>query len=62
MLQALSTLTSARESTGVIRTKLRPFDIAAALDGIALTSASHDRRQQAERLLDVTLNGLRTRA
>ncbi|MGM7446798.1 TetR/AcrR family transcriptional regulator, partial [Streptomyces tunisiensis] len=36
-------------------------DIGAALEGIALTSAGPGRREQAERLLDLTLDGLTVR-
>ncbi|WP_350339448.1 hypothetical protein [Paramicrobacterium chengjingii] len=50
-MHALSTLMGACASAGAIRTDIRPTDIGAALEGIALTSARPDQRQQAERLL-----------
>ena len=56
---ALSTLMDACVAAGTIRTDISPADISAALEGIALTSASPEQRQQAERLLDLTLDGLR---
>ncbi|MEV6681645.1 helix-turn-helix domain-containing protein [Streptomyces erythrochromogenes] len=58
---AITTLMDACVAVGEIRTDLRPADIAAALEGIALTSAGAERRPQAERLLDLTLDGLAVR-
>ncbi|GGP14583.1 TetR/AcrR family transcriptional regulator [Nonomuraea glycinis] len=61
MIQAaLSVLMDACVATGTIRTDIGPADISAALEGIALTSASPEQRKQAERLLDLTLDGLQT--
>lgn len=40
-----------------IRTDIGPTDLSAALEGIALTSAGPEQRQQAERLLALTLDG-----
>ncbi|MFD7614972.1 TetR/AcrR family transcriptional regulator [Streptomyces sp. NPDC059828] len=62
MIQAaLSALMDACAAAGTIRTDISPTDMGAALEGIALTSASAEQRQQAERLLELTLDGLRTR-
>ncbi|MFE3761912.1 TetR/AcrR family transcriptional regulator [Streptomyces sp. NPDC059104] len=58
---ALSSLMDACVAAGTIRTDIGPADIGAALEGIALTSAGPERRQRAERLLDLTLDGLKTR-
>ncbi len=58
---ALSTLMEACATAGTIRTDITPTDMVAALEGIALTSASPEQRQQAERLLDLTLDGLQPR-
>ncbi|WP_346146136.1 TetR/AcrR family transcriptional regulator [Kitasatospora cinereorecta] len=55
---AIGTLMDACTAAGEIRTDIRPADIAAALEGIALTSAGAEHREQAERLLDLTLDGL----
>jgi AcrR family transcriptional regulator len=55
---AVTSLMDACAAAGEIRTDIRPADIGAALEGIALTSAGAERRQQAERLLDLTLDGL----
>lgn len=48
-------------AAGTIRTDVGPADLAAALEGIALTSAGSERRPQAERLLDLILDGLAVR-
>ncbi|MFF3724144.1 TetR/AcrR family transcriptional regulator [Streptomyces erythrochromogenes] len=62
MIQAaVTTLVDACAAAGEIRTDIRPTDIAAALEGIALTSAGAEHRPQAERLLDLTLDGLAVR-
>ncbi|WP_443057208.1 SbtR family transcriptional regulator [Streptomyces sp. NBC_00669] len=48
-------------AAGAIRTGSGPAELGADLEGIALTSASPQRRQRAERLLDLTLDGLKAR-
>ncbi|MFI6764886.1 TetR/AcrR family transcriptional regulator [Streptomyces sp. NPDC050355] len=58
---AIAVLMDACTAAGMIRTDISPTDIGAALEGIALTSAGPGQRQQAERLLDLTLDGLKTR-
>jgi AcrR family transcriptional regulator len=59
MIQAaLSSLMDAGTTAGVIRSDIGPTDMFAALAGIALTSAKPEQREQAERLLDLTLDGL----
>lgn len=60
MIQAaLSSLMDANTAAGTIRADIRPTDMFAALAGIALTSAKPEQREQAERLLDLTLDGLK---
>jgi AcrR family transcriptional regulator len=56
---ALTSLMNAGTAAGTIRTDISPTDMFAALAGIALTSAGPGQREQAERLLDLTLDGLR---
>ncbi|MFD5465675.1 TetR/AcrR family transcriptional regulator [Kitasatospora sp. NPDC127059] len=58
---ALTALMDACAAAGTIRTDISPTDIGVALEGIALTSASPERREQAERLLDLVLDGLTIR-
>ncbi|MFF1653936.1 TetR/AcrR family transcriptional regulator [Streptomyces sp. NPDC058255] len=61
MIQAaLSTLMDAGTAAGEIRSDILPTDMFAALAGIALTSARPEQREQAGRLLDLTLDGLKT--
>ncbi|MFC4470397.1 TetR/AcrR family transcriptional regulator [Streptomyces xiangluensis] len=59
---AVTTLMDACAAAGKIRTDIPPTDISAALEGIALTSAGAEHRQQAERLLDLIMDGLKPRA
>ncbi|MFI6149179.1 TetR/AcrR family transcriptional regulator [Streptomyces sp. NPDC051109] len=56
---AIAALMDACAEAGAIRTDIGPTDMFAALAGIALTSAKPEQRAQAERLLDLTLDGLR---
>lgn len=56
---ALTSLMDAGTAAGTVRPDISPTDMFAALTGIALTSAKPDQRGQAERLLDLTLDGLR---
>ncbi|WP_328564396.1 helix-turn-helix domain-containing protein [Streptomyces coelicoflavus] len=56
---ALTTLMDTAVEAGEIRSDIGSADMFAALAGIALTSARPDQREQAERLLDLVLDGLR---
>ncbi|WP_435303810.1 TetR/AcrR family transcriptional regulator [Streptomyces lavendulae] len=58
---AIASLMDACAAAGTIRTDITAADIAAALEGIALTSAGAGHRRQAERLPDLTLDGLSVR-
>ncbi|MFF3766541.1 TetR/AcrR family transcriptional regulator [Streptomyces sp. NPDC001922] len=58
---AITSLMDACAAAGAIRTDVGPADLAAALEGIALTSAGAEHRQRAERLLGLTLDGLAVR-
>ncbi|MGW1052182.1 TetR/AcrR family transcriptional regulator [Streptomyces sp. NPDC001118] len=55
---AITALMKAGTAVGALRSDIRPTDLFAALAGIALTSAHPEQRDQAERLLDLTLDGL----
>lgn len=59
---ALTALMDAAAAAGEIRSDIRSTDMFAALAGIALTSSRPDQRAQAERLLDLVLDGLRPTA
>lgn len=58
---AIPALMDACAAAGTIRTDISPTDMGAALEGIALTSGMPEHRERAERLLDLTLDGLRAR-
>ncbi|RKT09875.1 TetR family transcriptional regulator [Streptomyces sp. 1114.5] len=58
MMTALTSLLDAATATGSIRSDISPADMFAALTGIALASGKPEQREQAERLLDLTLDGL----
>lgn len=58
---AIAALMDACAAAGTIRTDISAADIGAALEGIALTSAGAGDRRRAERLLDLTLDGLAVR-
>ncbi|MEU8871296.1 TetR family transcriptional regulator [Streptomyces javensis] len=55
---ALSRLMDAAVAAGVIRSDIDATDMFAALTGIALASGKPEQREQADRLLDLTLDGL----
>lgn len=57
--RALTSLMDAATAAGTIRSDISSTDMFAALAGIALTSAKPEQRGQAERLLDLTLDGLK---
>ncbi|WP_369779666.1 TetR/AcrR family transcriptional regulator [Streptomyces sp. R33] len=56
---AITTLMEAGTAAGALRSDIRSTDVFAILAGIALTSAQPEQRDQAERLLDLTLDGLK---
>jgi hypothetical protein len=60
MLATLSSLQQAGVEAGTIRADFSATDILAILTGIALASAKPEQRGQAERLLDLALDGLST--
>ncbi|GAA1097582.1 MULTISPECIES: TetR/AcrR family transcriptional regulator [Streptomyces violaceusniger group] len=55
---ALSRLMDAAVAAGVIRSDIDATDMFAALTGIALASGKPEQRERADRLLDLTLDGL----
>ncbi|MEV6171689.1 helix-turn-helix domain-containing protein [Streptomyces sp. NPDC051954] len=61
MLDALESLLDAGVAAGAIRSDISGTDMFAALTGIALASGKPDQREQAERLLDLTFDGLTAR-
>jgi AcrR family transcriptional regulator len=60
MLHAIAMLWRAGVKAGTMRTDLSPPDVLAMLTGIALAAGRPEQREQAERLLDITLDGMST--
>ncbi|MEU3985987.1 helix-turn-helix domain-containing protein [Streptomyces sp. NPDC026672] len=60
MLSALASLLDAGAGAGTVRADITPADLLAALTGVALAAGGPGQRAQAERLLDLTLDGLST--
>jgi hypothetical protein len=58
-MAALTSLMDAATAAGTIRSDVGPAVMFAALTGVALASGKPDEREQAERLLGLTLDGLR---
>ncbi|MER6273828.1 helix-turn-helix domain-containing protein [Streptomyces sp900105755] len=60
MMTALTSLLNAGSAAGTIRSDIGAADMFVALTGVALASGKPEQRQQAERLLDLILNGCAT--
>ncbi|MGV2915744.1 TetR/AcrR family transcriptional regulator [Streptomyces alfalfae] len=58
MMTALTSLLDAATAAGTIRRDITPADMFAALTGVALASGKPEQREQAERILDLILDGL----
>jgi AcrR family transcriptional regulator len=58
MLTSLTSLLEAGVAAGTIRADITAKDLLASLTGIALASGKPEQRDQAERLLDLTMDGL----
>jgi AcrR family transcriptional regulator len=59
---AIAELLRAGAETGVLREDVEPGDVLASLGGVSLTSGAPEQREQAGRLLDLLMDGLRYRA
>jgi AcrR family transcriptional regulator len=60
MLEAISVLRHAGVEAGVVRPDIAPPDVLAMLTGTALAAGRPEQREQAERLLDFTLDAMST--
>jgi AcrR family transcriptional regulator len=58
---AVTTLLQAGAAAGTLRPDVEPDDVLVSLSGISLATASPGRRNQAGRLLDLLMDGLRPR-
>lgn len=59
LLEAITTLLRAGTESGALRPDVDPGDILASLSGISLITSQPDQREQAGRLLDLLMDGLR---
>ncbi|WP_200209634.1 TetR/AcrR family transcriptional regulator [Micromonospora coerulea] len=61
LLATLDLLLAAGGATGAVRGDVAPADVLAGLSGISLVAGEPDQREQASRLLDLLMDGLRQR-
>jgi AcrR family transcriptional regulator len=62
LTSAIATLLQAGAAAGTLRSEVEPVDVFASLAGVALTAGGPANRDQAGRLLDLLMDGLRYRA
>jgi AcrR family transcriptional regulator len=61
LLGAITTLLAAGAAAGTIRPDVQPGDVLASLSGVSLTAGEPVQREQASRMLDLLMDGLRYR-
>ncbi|MGA5298928.1 TetR/AcrR family transcriptional regulator [Nucisporomicrobium flavum] len=61
LFEAVTTLTAAGARAGTLRDDVPAIDVLTGLSGVTLAAGTPERRDQAGRLLDLLLEGLRTR-
>jgi AcrR family transcriptional regulator len=59
---AITTLLDAGAAAGTVRSDIEPGDVLASLSGVSLAAGEPAQRDQARRLLDLLMDGLRYRA
>ncbi|WP_248961969.1 TetR/AcrR family transcriptional regulator [Sphaerisporangium perillae] len=59
LLEAIATLLRAGGEAGAVRTDIDPGDVLASLSGVSLAAGEPEQRDQAHRLLDLLVDGLR---
>jgi AcrR family transcriptional regulator len=62
LIAAITTLLTAGISAGTIRADVEPNDVLLALSGVSLAAFARNQREQAGRLLDLLVDGLRHHA
>jgi AcrR family transcriptional regulator len=62
LVGAITALLQAGSAAGTLRSDVEPIDVFASLAGVSLTAGEPDKREQAARLLDLLMDGLRYRA
>jgi AcrR family transcriptional regulator len=59
LIAAITTLLAAGISAGTLRSDVEPNDVLLALSGVSLAAGAPDQREQAGRLLNLLIDGLR---
>jgi AcrR family transcriptional regulator len=62
LTSAISSLLEAGAAAGVVRSDIEPGDVLASLSGVSLAAGEPAQRDQARRLLDLLMDGLRYHA
>ena len=62
LIAAITTLLHAAEAAGTVRPDIEPADVLAGLSGVSLAAGEPAQRDQAKRVLDLLMDGLRYRA
>ena len=62
LLGAITTLLAAGAAAGVMRADVQAGDVLASLSGVSLTAGEPAQREQASRMLDLLMDGLRYHA
>ena len=62
LIAAITTLLRAAGEAGMLRRDIEPADVLASLGGVSLTAGESAQREQAGRLLDLLMDGLRYQA
>ncbi|GAA1301873.1 TetR family transcriptional regulator [Planotetraspora silvatica] len=62
LIGTIGALLQAGAGDGSVRADVPPDDVLASLSGVSLTTSAPERREQARRLLDLLMDGLRYRA
>jgi AcrR family transcriptional regulator len=62
LIAAITTLLQAASAAGTVRSDVEPGDVLASLSGVSLAAGEPAQRDQARRLLDLLMDGLRYRS
>ncbi len=62
LLTAITTLLEAGVAAGTVRPDIQPSDVLVSLSGVSLVTVDPARPDQARRILDLLMDGLRYRA
>jgi AcrR family transcriptional regulator len=62
LIAAITTLLHAGAAAGTVRSDIEPGDVLASVSGVSLAAGEPAQRDQARRLLDLLMDGLRYRA